>query len=187
MKFAMYANDGAITRIVETPANGVPLALGEVGSVVFDVEGDDTTHRIEAGALVAIQPDPASELSKAKQTKRAYINWLADKNQSSPILFSGALFDADAVARERISGTLARLTRGDGLPIGWVGWRDAGNTLHWSDLDAEHVAQLLSALSASIEDRVQSSLLCAWQHKANVDTLEDVATVERYDATVGWP
>ena len=36
-------------------------------------------------------------------------------------------FDADKVSRDRISGMIARLQRGDGLPAGWMGWRDADN------------------------------------------------------------
>ena len=48
-------------------------------------------------------------------------------------------FDADEISRERISGMIARLQRGDGLPTDWMGWRDADNNLHWAADDAATV------------------------------------------------
>ena len=96
-------------------------------------------------------------------------------------------FDADNVARGRISGTLARLQRGDGLPAGWIGWRDASNQQHWAEDDAATVLASLAALSCAIEDREQALLAASWQHKANLNALEDFAAILSYDTTTGWP
>ena len=96
-------------------------------------------------------------------------------------------FDADAVSRERISGTIARLQRGDGFPAGWIGWRDASNQQWWVEDDAATVLANLTALSRAIEDREQALLVVSWQHKANIVALDNIAAVISYDATVGWP
>ena len=96
-------------------------------------------------------------------------------------------FDADNVARGRISGTIARLQRGDGFPAGWIGWRDAGNQQRWAEDDAMTVLANLAALSRAIEDREQALLTASWQHKANLNALEDFAAILSYDTTAGWP
>ncbi len=96
-------------------------------------------------------------------------------------------FDADKVSRERISGTIARLQRGDGLPAGWVGWRDASNQQQWATDDAATVLANLTALSRAIEDREQDLLVASWTHKANIAALEYIDAILAYDVTVGWP
>lgn len=96
-------------------------------------------------------------------------------------------FDADKVSRERISGTIARLQRGDGLPAGWIGWRNASNQQQWATDDAATVLANLTALSRAIEDREQALLATAWQHKAAIAALTDIDAVLAYDVTTGWP
>ena len=96
-------------------------------------------------------------------------------------------FDADQTARERISGMIARLQRGDGLPNGWVGWRDASNQQQWATDNAATVLSNLTALSRAIEDREQALLIAGWTHKANIEALTDVDAILAYDVTVGWP
>ena len=95
-------------------------------------------------------------------------------------------FDADNVSRERISGMIARLQRGDGLPAGWMGWRDAENAYRWADDDAETVLANLTALSRAIEDREQALLVASWAHKANIAALEDIDAILAYDTTTAW-
>ena len=95
-------------------------------------------------------------------------------------------FDADKVSRERISGTIARLQRGDGLPAGWVGWRDASNQQQWVTDSAETVLANLTALSCAIEDREQALLITAWSHKANIAALVNIEAVMNYNVDEGW-
>lgn len=95
-------------------------------------------------------------------------------------------FDADKVSRERISGMIARLQRGDGLPAGWVGWRDASNQQQWATDDAATVLANLTALSRAIEDREQALLVASWTHKANIAALEDIDAILGYDVTAAW-
>ena len=96
-------------------------------------------------------------------------------------------FDADAVSRERISGTIARLQRGNGLPAGWIGWRDASNQQRWAEDAAMTVLANLTALSCVIEDREQALLIVSWQHKANIAALTDIDAIIGYETTQGWP
>lgn len=96
-------------------------------------------------------------------------------------------FDADKVSRERIGGTIARLQRGDGLPAGWVGWRDASNQQQWAADDAATVLANLVSLSRAIEDREQALLVASWTHKANITALTDIDTILAYDVTANWP
>ena len=95
-------------------------------------------------------------------------------------------FDADRVSRERISGTIARLQRGDGLPAGWIGWCDFSNQQQWATDDAATVLVNLTALSRAIEDREQTLLIRSWQHKAAITALEDITSILNYDTSLGW-
>lgn len=96
-------------------------------------------------------------------------------------------FDVDRVSRERIAAMMARLQRGDGLPAGWVGWRDASNQQQWVTDDAATVLANLTALSRAIEDREQALLVASWTHKANIAALTDIDAILAYDVTAGWP
>ena len=96
-------------------------------------------------------------------------------------------FDADPVSRERISGMIARLQRGDGLPTSWLGWRDAANEMHWATDDAATVLAGLTELSRVIEDREQALLVASWAHKTAIAALEDIDAIIAYDVTQGWP
>lgn len=96
-------------------------------------------------------------------------------------------FDADKISRERISGMIARLQRGDGLPAGWVGWRDASNQQQWAEDDAATVLANLTALARAIEDREQALLVASWAHKANIAALEDIDAILSYDVAANWP
>lgn len=105
----------------------------------------------------------------------------------SPILYDGAPFDADPAAIKRIICTLNRLLRGDGLPDGWIGWRDFKNNYHWGTDTPEQVKTHLAALSRAIENREQAALIVAWTHKANLAALTDFDELLAYDVATGWP
>jgi len=109
----------------------------------------------------------------------------AELNRSLYLPCNG--FDADKVSRDRISGMIARLQRGDGLPNGWVGWRDASNQQQWATDDAATVLSNLTALSRAIEDREQALLIAAWAHKDNIEALTDIDAILAYDVTKNWP
>lgn len=122
-------------------------------------------------------------LDAAKAAKKAEI----EAELSRRLYLPSNGFDADKISRERISGTIARLQRGDGLPAGWLGWRDASNDMHWVADDAATVLANLTALSRAIENREQALLIAAWQHKAAIAALTSVEALLTYDVPAGWP
>jgi hypothetical protein len=176
------------------------------GSTVFDIAGTHTVvspveHSVDAvyysgTELIEfpVKPSPHHEwdwptkswlpnLDAAKAAKKTEIETELSRRLYLPC--NG--FDADKVSRERISGMIARLQRGDGLPASWVGWRDASNQQHWSQDDAATVLANLTALSRAIEDREQALLVASWTHKANIAALTDIDAIIDYDVTANWP
>ena len=174
-----------------------PLSL-ESDKVGIDVgiRADSNTFRIENGeySQIPTQPSPHHEwdwptkswipnLNLAREAKLQQV--AAELNTRLYLPCNG--FDADKVSRERISGMIARLQRGDGLPAGWVGWRDAANEMHWAEDGAATVLASLTELSRAIEDREQALLVASWAHKANIAALEDIDAIIGYDLTANWP
>lgn len=122
-------------------------------------------------------------LDAAKAAKKAEVE--AELARRIYLPYNG--FDADPLSRERISGTIARLQRGDPLPAGWVGWRDFSNQQQWAADDAVTVLANLTALSRAIEDREQALLIAAWTHKAAIASLADIDAALAYPVAAGWP
>lgn len=158
------------------------------------------SHYWDGADFVTIPPQPSPhhhwdwptktwlpDLDRAREARQTEVGTEFIRRDHAPIAYAEALFDADTQARENISGTLNRLLRGDGLPAGWIGWRDHANAMHWPDDDAATVQAHLAGLSRAIEDRKQALLAAAWQHKAAIGVLSDIDGVLGYDLTVGWP
>lgn len=174
-----------------------PLSL-ESDKVGIDVgtRADSNTFRIENGeySQIPTQPSPHHEwdwptkswLPNLDAARNAKLQEVASElNRRLHLPCNG--FDADNVSRERISGMIARLQRGDGLPSGWVGWRDASNRQQWITDNATTVLANLTALSRAIEDREQALLVASWNHKANIAALTDIDAIIAYDVTENWP
>ena len=180
------------------------LGVGEIpeGMLSIDFEGDTAdlvlNHAYLNDELVFVGEPP-----KFHQLDQDTGEWLPnldaarnDKLQEVATELNKRLylpcngFDADKVSRERISGMIARLQRGDGLPAGWIGWRDASNQQQWATDDAATVLANLTALSRAIEDREQALLVAGWAHKKNIGDLADLGDIYaiiNYDVTTGWP
>jgi hypothetical protein len=192
-----YVPSGEIKQCVVAPdAHAEFYAVGGVLTmIVADSGALDETHYVQNGELVPFpaKPSPHHEwdwtskswlpnLDAAKAAKKTEIETELSRRLYLPC--NG--FDADNVSRERISGMIARLQRGDGLPAGWLGWRDASNDMHWVADDAATVLANLTALSRAIENREQALLIAAWQHKAAIAALTSVEALLAYDVTAGW-
>ena len=160
----------------------------------FDV--DFLEDYVQDGAIVSRPPRPSPHHEWDWTTK----SWLPNldaaresKLQQVAAELSSRLylpcngFDADTVSCERISGMVARLQRGDGLPPGWVGWRDAANEMHWAEDGAATVLANLTALARAIEDREQALLVASWAHKAAIADLEGIDAIIAYDVAASWP
>lgn len=126
------------------------------------------------------------DLNRIQQETLKSINTYFSEYDLAPIEYQSTLFDADSTARERITGVLNRLNRGDDLPIGWIGWRDFHNQMQWESEDALTVQAYLAGLSTAIENRSQRLLAVAWQHKANLEAIADVENLLEYDLSTLW-
>lgn len=196
MQYIQYGDFGEVLCVGSAPDSADLSNMGNtitVGSI-FGVGAE--THYVQNGELVPFPAKPSPHhdwdwtskswlpnLDAARKSKLQQVT--TELNTRLYLPCNG--FDADKVSRERISGTIARLQRGDGLPAGWMGWRDASNQQRWAEDSAATVLANLTALSCAIEDREQALLITSWQHKANLNALEDFAAILSYDLTTGWP
>lgn len=192
---------GEIVSVVSAPDNQLDMYESDVsGALLVDGPVSDATHYVDNGSLSRIPPLPSRfhkwdvvskshvpDIDAAKSALLADVGVQLRTRIYTPVIHSGARFDADAVSRERITGMVSRLMRGDPLPAGWAGWRDYDNVQRWSELGAADVLEQLTALSRAIEDREQQLLVASWAHKAAIAGIESVDAALAYDVTQGWP
>lgn len=196
MQYIQYSDFGEVLCVGSAPDSADLSNMGNTITVGSIVGVGAETHYVQNGELVLFPEKPSSHhdwdwtskswlpnLNAAKAAKKTEIETELSRRLYLPC--NG--FDADNVSRERISGMIARIQRGDGLPTGWMGWRDASNQQHWSQDDAATVLANLTALSRAIEDREQALLVASWTHKANIEALTGIDAILAYDVTVGWP
>ena len=196
MQYIQYGDFGEVLCFGSCPDSADLSNMGNTITVGSIVGVGAETHYVQNGELVPFpeKPSPNHEwdwttkswlpnLDAARESKLQQV--AAELNTRLYLPCNG--FDADAVSRERIGGTIARLQRGDGLPAGWMGWRDASNQQWWAEDDATTVLANLTALSCAIEDREQALLVASWAHKAAIAALEDIDAILGYDVTTGWP
>jgi len=197
MIYCIETATGRITQLVHAPDSHAEHYAGDGITVVVSDEVFEPGSAYRDGEAFAPLPAKPSPHREWDWTTKSWLPNLdaarASKLQQVAAELSTRLylpcngFDADKVSRERISGTIARLQRGDGLPAGWLGWRDASNQQWWAEDDAATVLANLTALSCAIEDREQALLIASWQHKANLNALEDFNAILSYDTIAGWP
>lgn len=137
---------------------------------------------LEGGALVS----SPTELTTLQARLCSQVDAQMRALTLSPIEVDGARFDADEVSRGRITNMVIRLQVA-GLPIAWLGWRDADNQMRWQDNTAEDVLAQLVALKSAVEDREQVLLIAAWQHKAAILGNNDAEALKTYSIYDNWP
>lgn len=143
---------------------------------VLYVWDPDAWRWVETPSLAVRQAQVCAQL-EAERDRRRFL----------PVVLDGVRYQADEESQALIAGALGRLLRGAGLPDPWIGWRDADNGMQWAALDAAAVRDRLSALSTALEDRESALRIATWQHKAAVRALADIAAVDQFDVTAGWP
>lgn len=196
MSWVIYSKStGEITRILSA-LNGPPENQTQVHEGFIESDISTMNCYVQNGRLVERLEVPSEfhkwdwptlqwlpDLDAARSARQQEVTAELNRRLYLPCLG----FDADPVSRERITGMIARLQRGDGLPPGWRGWRDADNEMRWADDDADDVLDLLIALARAIEDREQALLIASWQHKAAIAALTEIDAILGYDVTAGWP
>lgn len=173
--------------IFDAPVSyGQPYYIDTATHTAIDIPAQPTVYHVwdwstHAWVLdvTALATDLAAQVYALRSTKTF-----------APITYAGDPFDADPEAREAISQTHASLARGEGLPEGWIGWRDANNAFHWTNSLALAVQGHLKDLMKLIIDRHQALIKVHWTH---ADTIRqkveanDVDGLLSYDITTGWP
>jgi len=189
---------GRVLRLVDCPEHEYDAAcaegegwkpLGTTAAGYFDGDdfvpiGDPPTLRHAYDWTARKWVAPLTELAADVSAK---IDREFKRRDLLPVTVAGVPFDADAAARENISGTAARIERGDALPAGWVGWRDADNAMHWADAMPAAVLANLNAVSRAIEDRKQALLVARWTKKAQIAAIADEAELLAFDIGTDWP
>ncbi|AVR89004.1 hypothetical protein [Thauera aromatica] len=199
--FFFYEPSGKVVGTGACMAKDIDLQVREGAALALGVADRELHYYDQGRGLIVEKPPRPSQfhiwdwptkswlpdLDRARTSRQAEVGAELARRDLAPIAYAGAAFDADTQARENISGTLGRLLRGDGLPGGWIGWRDRANAMHWATDDAATVQAHLAALSRAIEDRKQALLVAAWQHKAAIAALTDISAVLAHDLAAGWP
>ena len=196
-KFVFISNGEPVSTII--PSDGEDISNGvDLFEVPFDLQDEYIySHIYFDNGILKYRPQRPGQffnwnpvlnewlpnLDAARESKLQQV--AAELNTRLYLPCNG--FDADNVSRGRISGTIARLQRGDGLPAGWIGWRDASNQQQWATDDAATVLANLCTLSRAIEDREQALLVAGWDHKKNIGDLADLGDILSYDVTKNWP
>ena len=196
-KFVFISNGEPVSTII--PSDGEDISNGvDLFEVPFDLQDEYIySHVYFDNGILKYRPQKPGQffswapvlnewlpnLDAARESKLQQV--AAELNTRLYLPCNG--FDADQVSRGRISGMIARLQRGDGLPVGWICWRDACDQQQWATDDAATVLANLTTLSRAIEDREQALLVASWTHKAAIAALEDIDTILSYDVTANWP
>ncbi len=190
--YLLFDPAGRVIQSVKCPTeDAASLAVMLNLEYIEDVPGTGERFVDLSGAAPAVvvrpqQPESPS-VDDAREVQAQAVDRIRSARHGQPIAYMGEFFDADVAARENISGVLTRLTRGDGLTAGWIGWRTFDNNMVWADEPAEEVLSHLRGLSCAIEDRKQALLSVAWGHKDALAELSSVEAVMEYDITAGWP
>lgn len=197
MKYTVYnLFTGEILRYGEAPSEWCALQAQNSDEVVHIGDSLDAKEFFFDGGAPVRKSNRPSEHHEWDWTTKSWLPNLDAARESKLQQVAAELstrlylpcngFDADKVSRERIGGMIARLQRGDGLPAGWIGWRDAANEMHWAEDDAATVLTNLAALARAIEDREQALLATSWQHKASIASLTSIEDILNYNVEGGW-
>lgn len=126
-------------------------------------------------------------LVKAKRKRKKEVSDLQLESSFTEIAFAGSIYDADQVARNNVLGKLAELNARDALALPQTNlvWRDFHNvTRTFASLAG--FRNFLNGLTVAIVTRNTNNYLNSWEHKAAIDALLDVPSVESYIITTGW-
>ena len=146
MKYAIYNTaTGAIARVISCPAVDLNRQL-QSGEAYLEVDGgDDASHYVEAGAMVAKVLRPSDDhvfdydtktwidprtLQQLKAAKWAGIKVARNKEIVSPLVTNYGVFDADEKAANNITKAvvLAQTLASVGQPVA-IGYTLANNTV----------------------------------------------------------
>lgn len=199
-----YDNNGKILRSVFAPDNEAELqSMPGENWFISDNRYSLSTVYVDNGEIVPIPDQPSAystwdwethtwievpdAVTNAKTDKKKIIDQQFLKQTEAPINFENTLFDADtAVSRVRISNTIQQLTLGIGLPVGWEGWRDFFNVMHWGSSTSDEVLVKLTDLFKEISNREQRLLAKSWEYKLLIDNIGSLSEILAFESPDVW-
>lgn len=180
--WAAYTENGKVFQVSKIPDyvthEQISSTLKE-GSTLLEIDENQAT------ALFNIQPhlqafiDDKGDLvsvtyhNNPRTEKKQEVSFLKLKLREKPITYGQVPFDADERSQGLITGLILRLERGDGLPIGWGGWRDKENVFHWENDTAEVVLDHMKNIAGLIENREQYLFSKSIEIKNMIDSMID--------------
>lgn len=172
--YAFCRSDGVVQFTSQLQDDVTPEA--PAGLTLVPIEGPliGGPHRVVNGAPEPFTEEPS--LDDIKAAKKADIEREREARNQLPIVFNGALFDADATAQRNVGAWQTQLANGKTLPDGFR-WRDYANEYHPAD------AAFVNGLGEAITLRGTELYQQMWALKAQVDAATTAAEVE----AVVWP
>jgi hypothetical protein len=130
--------------------------------------------------------NPGSDMSldQLKNWNKDLVNAIRDGQISKGFTFNGIVYDSDDSARQNVTGacTLALVLLGQQLdfPEGFT-WRTQDN-----DNTPMNASSVIS-MALTLGNYVTTCYGVSWYHKANIDAMTDINTLQNYDVMTGWP
>lgn len=133
---------------------------------------------LRAGNVPDPMPPPAPPtLEQRRAERKALVNILRNEKAAAGVTFDGKRFDSDPLSRANLTGAVASVGGGGGIPPGFS-WRTADNEI------VAMTPQRLAQLGRAVLDHVNACYLRSWQLK---DAIEASSDPESIDITAGWP
>ena len=179
-KQAAYDSNGTIISFYDTNDSPAPQ-----GAVVIDITDDEWLFCIsnqgakivKGGALVdAPPPDPSIALNAAKVYKKNVVKAYRD-NLLALTPFEGKQIQSDLASKMQIS----TVADSGAMPDYAAYWRTADNS--YLPMTLALFVQLKQAIMA----REGAAFVNSGKLQDEIDALTDLATVNAFDITQGWP
>lgn len=123
-------------------------------------------------------------LDELKEWNIALVRTIREEKINGGFTFNGHVYDSDERSRSNISGactlSLVLLGQQQDFPEGFT-WRDSDNE------DVPMRAADVISLAVTTGTFVTTCYGVSWYHKSNISAMTDIATLQDYDLTVGWP
>ncbi len=206
MRIAVFdTTTGQILRTMEVPVGHASFNAGSGEDwLPCEAEADDT-HYVDVGAFAFVQfparPSPShswdwsvkawvGDVSDATLKMKRLVEQERIHRNLLPVLYDGKRLDGDGTAQKNLSdklnGVKERLRLGVPMDPAIMVWKDADNIVHqWTDLQI--YCDWLAGYVIALEERGTRLYAMAWYHKANLDSMTDMDSVEAYDINQGWP
>ena len=132
---------------------------------------------IAGGVPDPMPPQAGPSIEHRRAERSALVNRLRDDRAAAGIAFDGHRYDTDPRSRENLSGAVASVGSGGGLPEDFA-WRTEDNQL------VPMRPETLTQLGRAVLDHVNACYARSWALKDEIAASDDPESI---DITAGWP